>query len=110
MLSWAITMMFLPVAFSTHAFVVSLAIMPPAIDTVSKIKTIDNRRMIRMVVDLRRNRLLEAILRVSLDRDSALSLSPVLNPKYCTGERAFIGDSLAASRMGFVPNVSARIK
>src|SRR3989304_2937017 len=110
MLSWAITIMFLPMAFSTHDFVVSLAIMPPAIDTVSKIKTIDSKRTIRMVVDLRRYKLLEAILNVSPDRDSALCSPPLLNPKYCIGDSAFIGDNLAAPRIGFVPKIRARTK
>ena len=43
---------------------------PPATETVSKIKTIESNTTIRIVADCRRNRLLEAILHVNAELGS----------------------------------------
>jgi hypothetical protein len=72
--------MFCPAAFWTHDVVVSLAMTLPAMETVSKMKTIDRRRTIRTVADLRRNKLRVAIFEVSLDLEKGLLLDPAVNP------------------------------
>ena len=41
----------LPMGFSTDEIVVSLAIIPPAIETVNKIKTIDSKNTMRRLAD-----------------------------------------------------------
>ena len=97
-------------AFCIHDVVVSLAITPLTMDTVSSTKTVESKMTILTLADCLRNRLLEAILRVNPALDSGLSLFSMVNPKYCIGESAFIGDIFAASSMGLAPEMSERTK
>jgi hypothetical protein len=100
----------MPTAFATHDFVVSSAIMPPEIETVNKTKTMESKTTILMVAEPRRNRLLVEILRISPDFEIGLNLFTAPKLKYCIGDNAFKGDSLAASRSGFTPNMSDNAK
>jgi hypothetical protein len=84
--------------------------MPPAMETVNKMKTVDRKTTIRTVADWRLNRLLEAIFKMTPDFESALNRLPVLSPKYCMGDIAAVGDSLAALRSGFTPNIKPNTK
>jgi len=84
--------------------------MPPESATVNKTKTIESKTMILIVAEPRRNKLLEEILRTNPDFDNGLNLSAMLRLKYCIGDNAFNGDSLAASRSGFTPNASDNAK
>ena len=86
-------MTFSPVAFLTHEVEVSVAIMPPAIETVNSKKTADRKTTILTVADFRLNRLRVAILMVK----------PVF-------DRGFMGEIRAASRSGFAPITSAKAK
>ncbi|MDX1814042.1 MAG: hypothetical protein R3319_04560, partial [Candidatus Bathyarchaeia archaeon] len=99
-----------PTAFEIQFFVVSLAIILPDIETVSKMNIIESNTIIRILADPRRNRLLDASLNVIPIFDSGFNLSPVLKPKYSTDDRSFAGEARAASSIGFVPKVMARTK
>jgi hypothetical protein len=72
--------------------------------------TVDKNTTILTVADWRLKRLLDAILRVNLDFESGLNLFPVVNPRYCTGEIAAVGDSLAAASRGFKPKIKPKTK
>lgn len=83
---------------------VSFAIILPEIDTVSSTNTVESNMMIRTLADCLRNRLLAAIFKTNPVLDNGLSLLPLVNPKYRTGESAFIADNFALSSIGLVPN------
>src|SRR3989304_8323548 len=84
--------------------------MLPAMDTVNRTKITDKNTTIRVVAACRRNKLLAAMLSVNRDFDSALKPVLLLSPKYCTGESALTGGILAASSIGFAPNINAKTK
>jgi hypothetical protein len=79
-------------------------------ETVNKRNTAERKTTILTVADWRLNRLLEAIFRVNLDFERALNLFPSFNPKYCIGESAAVGDSLAAFSSGLNPNIKPKTK
>jgi hypothetical protein len=84
--------------------------MLPVMETVKRINNIERKKTIRMMADWRLNKLLAAIFSVNLDLESALNLFPSVNPKYCMGERAAIGESLEALSRGFNPNIKPKTK
>ena len=80
MLLWATNSVFMLAGSCTHELVVSRAIIPPAIETVSKINTTESKITMRMLDDKRRLRLRVAILKVIAERERGLCLFSLTIP------------------------------